>query len=794
MRAVALIEAHDKTGKAFASAAAKVENLGKQMKLVENASLGLNKAMIRGGDVSSLTKARSELTRIRADFQAAQIKAKEFAKAVKAGGDASVVASYKSAQAEVKRLAVSYDQARMSARRAATEFKAAKTAVAVTSARPAMIAPGPAKPSPRPASGGKAAASTSGPVVVGGGGVGVGGLMGGYAAYSAYQRALDFEREINAAEARGELSKAQAERLRRSARAVGAEGMGLTGGQAAKLGREYVQAGYEQAAPGMIGPTARFSVAGDVEPGLAADLTGSALAAYGIKAKNETEAVAAAKKVQDILARGANISRLNVTDFGMGFKNAAPMAARLGVSMEQLAAMLATQGQAGLRGDEAGIAVRSMLTRMVKPTQDAQQVMAEMGLKFSDYQTGRQEVVPKDLVAGLRNRGIDAKKMEGAIPGIVKRATDSGDDIGAALSKGLIDGLGIKKVLDKDKISKMVNRYVASLGEGLDVDKLLEDLTKRGATAGQFSRIFDTRQGSRLSTLLGEVYIKMLEDLKNQAPGSVDRASKTMTQGAVGAHNRLIASYDNLILTLAESGVLDTVAKGLDSVASGLRGLAEMNPRLLEFTTYAGMAAVALGPITMALRGVAAMVGAGGGGAAAGAAGAASVGAAGRALPTLARRVPYVAGAYAGYKLGEGARAVGQVANGKYWTPRDNESVDDLKAQLAEIDGKISGALSRTHPSMRDAPNPAVDQLRSLKADIENRIANAKIEATVKPDQITAKAEVSGEASVKHDFIVTFNAGLFQQFIDGRIASQVSKVRLHTNGPGSTGTSSPDAK
>ena len=542
----------------------------------------------------------------------------------------------------------------------------------------------------------------------------------------------------------------------------------------------------------MIGPTARFSVAGDVEPGLAADLTGSALAAYGIKAKNETEAVAAAKKVQDILARGANISRLNVTDFGMGFKNAAPMAAKLGVSMEQLAAMLATQGQAGLRGDEAGIAVRSMLTRMVKPTQDAQQVMAEMGMKLSDYQTGRQAIVPKDLVAGLRNRGIDATKMEGQIAAIAARADASGDDLGAALSKGLIDGLGITKVLDKDKLSKMVNRYVASLGEGLDVDKMLEELTQRGAPMGQFARLFDVRQGSRLSTLLGDTYGAMLKDLQTTAPGSVDRAAKVMTQGAVGAHNRLTASYDNLILSLAESGVLDTVAKGLDAVASGLRGLADMNPRLLEFTTYAGAAAIALGPITMALRGVAAL--AGGGGAAAGAAGAAAGLSRAGALPTLARAMPYLAAAYVGDRLGASAHAVGQVAAGKYWTPRDDGAVNDLKADLAGINAKIDAALSRTHPSMRDAPNPVVDQLRLQKADIENRIANAKIEATVKPDQITAKAEVSGEASVKHDFVVTFNAGLFQQFIDGRIASQVSKVRLHTNGPGSTGTSSPDAK
>ena len=84
--------------------------------------------------------------------------------------------------------------------------------------------------------------------------------------------------------------------------------------------------------------------------------------------------------------------------------------------------------------------------------------------------------------------------------------------------------------------------------------------------------------------------------------------------------------------------------------------------------------------------------------------------------------------------------------------------------------------------------------MRMQATDLQNRIANAKIEAVVKPDQITAKADVKGEATVTHTFTLNFNAGAFQQFLDGRIASQVSKVRLHSNGAGSTGTSSPDSQ
>lgn len=806
MRAVALIEAHDKTGKAFASAAAKVEGLAKTMKTVEKSTAAMNAAMLKTADVSTLARARQELVRVGTEFRNAQDKAQRFAAALKSGAGGGLMAEqYRLAQGEVRRLAGAYDEARMAARRAATDFKAAgaaaKSARAGSAAWVTPLSSEQLRAGQRRPSAGRAAAAGGAAVAVGGGGIGMGGLVGGYAAYSAYSRALNFEREINAAEARGELTKEQSNRLRRESRAIGAEGIGFTGQQLAKLGREYVQAGYETSAPGLIRPTARFAVAGDVEAGKAADFTGSALAAYGIKSKNEAEAVAAARKYQDIIARGANISRLGVEDFASGFKYAAPMAAKLNVSMEQLAAMIATQGQAGLRGDEAGVAIRSMLVRAVKPTQDARQAMAELGLRFEDYQTGRRDIVPSDLISGLKQRGIDASSMKDRIAGIVKKSDADGTDVAEALSAGLIDGLGIKKTLAKDKISKMVNRYVASLGEGVDIERLLKDLTDKGVTAGQTARIFDAKQGSRLSTLLGDSFNEFLKDLQTKAPGSVDRAADRMTQGAVGAHNRLVGSLDNLVLSLAESGVLDSVSKGLDGLASGLRVVGDMNPKLLEFATYAGMAAVALGPITMALRGVAALGGlgtagaAGTGGAATSALGTAlgAGGVMGR-LPLMSRLGAVGMGAYAGIKAGEFAHEVGSIAAGKYWTPKTADDTAELKDQLSTINGKIDAALARVHPSRRDEPNPVVDQLKAQAADLTNRISQGPIEATVKPDQITAKADVKGEATVTHTFTLNFNAGAFQQFLDGRIASQVSKIRLHSNGPGSTGVSSPDAQ
>lgn len=754
MKARAVIEAVDKTGRTFDSIAGK-------MKAVDKTAAALGKAngmQAMGRHVDAVAASLDKVSKIdafrgshasfiqaRAAFREAQANVTrlgaEMAKA--AAPTAALGREYAKAQREVRGASAAFeaqkaavlgnkraleaagvDVARLTAHEqklkvATDQTTAALTKRLATQGGGASGTASNARPPVSTVTGGRQ------PVAIGMPG---GGVMAGFGAYAAYQKALGFEREINAAEARGELNKEQSEKLRRESRKVGAEGIGFTGQQLAKLGREYVQAGYEEHAAAFIRPTARFAIAGDVDAGKAADYTTSAMAAYGVRPKSEEEAVAAAKKYQDIVAKGANVSRLSVEDFASGFKFSAPMAARLGVTMEQLSAMIATMGQSGLRGDEAGVAIRSALVRTVKPTQDSRQAMAELGMKFEDYQTSKQAIVPGDLVNGLNARGIavpDAIKAK--MPEIVAAATAAGGDVGTELTQALIKSLEISGVQDKVKLSSMVAKYVASLGEGLDIEKLLTDLRERGVTAGQTARIFDAKQGTRIGTMLfGDAFEGFLKQIKEGAPGSVDRAADRMTQGAVGSHNRLVGSFDALVLSVSESGALDKVATGLDALATGIRSVSELSPKMLEFATAAAAATAAAGVISKI---------AGGGAAIAGAAGATGVAAAaGRVLPSLARvGMPAlgVAGYYGATAVSDAVKGVGGVAGGKHYTPMTPEAVAGMRAQLDGINGKIEGIQSRLHPSRRGEPNADVDRLSAEAKDLANRITLGEMKATL---------------------------------------------------------------
>ncbi|WP_276199673.1 phage tail tape measure protein [Chelatococcus sp. XZ-Ab1] len=614
---------------------------------------------------------------------------------------------------------------------------------------------------------------------------------GGMAFRSAYTRMIEFERSVAYSQARGELTDEQATRLRRNARELGAAGLGFSARDVSELQRAYVQAGYENDADALARPTMNFSLFGDVDPYSAADFTVSALAAYGIKPKNREELVNAATRYQDIIAKGANVTRLGVDDFAHGFKYAAPFAAALGVSQEQLAAMIATQGQAGLRGDEAGVAVRSMLTRTVKPTADSRQAMAEMGMRFEDYALETKPVSVDDLLSGLRNQGIDASKIRKRLQRRLTSTESEGGDIAEAMTDEVISGLGIKSIIDKRKVARMVSRYTASLGERLDVDRLLADLRERGVTPGQMSRIFDQRQGVRIGTLtFNDDYERFLKILTEQSAGSSERGAELMRRGPLGAHNRLVSSFDNLILSLAESGVLDTVAKSFDHLASGINSLAEANPKLLEFATYAGIAAGTLSSAALALGPAIALLRFTGSGAAGTAA-------------------PAAAGPGARSFIGTGLRG-GLIGGGLYFGGRTliGAGLDALPKPAypagydpeAEMNLGTWGRIKRIWNDLPSLPSgPAVDPAtmeRARRAADEFRRDPEGARGRAMMRMGPAQMSVTGEATVRNELKVTVEPSpMFEVRMHEIAKDAAARMPLQggTNGPGSTGVSMPEA-
>jgi TP901 family phage tail tape measure protein len=77
----------------------------------------------------------------------------------------------------------------------------------------------------------------------------------------------------------------------------------------------------------------------------------------------------------DILANTANLSTTGVRELGDSLKYVSPVAGALGFNIEEVALMLGLMANNGIKGSQAGTALRATLSRLVKPTKESEQAM-----------------------------------------------------------------------------------------------------------------------------------------------------------------------------------------------------------------------------------------------------------------------------------------------------------------------------------------------------------------------------------------------------------------------------------
>lgn len=107
------------------------------------------------------------------------------------------------------------------------------------------------------------------------------------------------------------------------------------------------------------------------------DIVTDALTAFGLEAKDSGH-------FADVLARASSSANTNVRLLGESFKYVAPVAGALGMSAEDVGIALGLMGNAGIKGSQAGTALRTSLTRLIKPTDTATGLMKQYNLSMTN--------------------------------------------------------------------------------------------------------------------------------------------------------------------------------------------------------------------------------------------------------------------------------------------------------------------------------------------------------------------------------------------------------------------------
>lgn len=111
--------------------------------------------------------------------------------------------------------------------------------------------------------------------------------------------------------------------------------------------------------------------------GSVSDIVTDALTAFGLQAQDSAH-------FSDVLAAASNNANTNVSMLGESFKYVAPVAGSLGFSVEDTSTALGLMANSGIKASAAGTALRTILTNMVKPTDQMQTAMDTLGFSMTD--------------------------------------------------------------------------------------------------------------------------------------------------------------------------------------------------------------------------------------------------------------------------------------------------------------------------------------------------------------------------------------------------------------------------
>lgn len=130
---------------------------------------------------------------------------------------------------------------------------------------------------------------------------------------------------------------------------------------------------------GGLGSALNLASAGGLEIGRAAEIAATTMSQFGI-------AGADAARVADVLAAGAGKALGSVDDLANGLKFVGPVAAQMGVSLEETTGVLALFAQQGIIGEQAGTSLRGMLSSLTSPSKLAKAEIEKLGITLYDSQ------------------------------------------------------------------------------------------------------------------------------------------------------------------------------------------------------------------------------------------------------------------------------------------------------------------------------------------------------------------------------------------------------------------------
>lgn len=337
---------------------------------------------------------------------------------------------------------------------------------------------------------------------------------------------------------------------------------------------------------------------------LVSDIVTDAMTAFGLSADQSTH-------FADVLAQASSNANTNVALLGESFKYVAPVAGALGYSIEDTATALGLMANAGIKGSQAGTALRAALSSMLDASTPTYMAMMQLGLATEDTVTAlvNEDGTSKSLAETmgiLRDAFSELTEAEQAeyASTIFGREAMSGmlaiintsDEEFEKLTNSIYSADGAAK----DMAATMANNLQGQLtllkssaeGFGLALyDKIQVPLTEMASWAvdslNQLTTAFNENGVDGLVNAAGNILSEAINEIVNGLPKIVDLAIQVIHSFIGGLNDNLdtiVSGAISVVMTLA-NGILsmlpEIIALGLELITSLALGIAEAIPELV---------------------------------------------------------------------------------------------------------------------------------------------------------------------------------------------------------------------
>mgnify|MGYP002716222951 CR=1 FL=1 len=299
-----------------------------------------------------------------------------------------------------------------------------------------------------------------------------------------------FEKTMSGIKAVTKASAEEMDRMNKAARELGAT-TSFSATQAAEGMTFLGQAGFttSQIIESME-PVLNLAAAGAMDLGKASEIAAGIMGGFRLQASDMAN-------IADVLAAAASSGALDLTDLGFAMKYVGPVAASLGISLKDTAAAMVVLSNSGIKGEQAGTALRGMLSSLLDPSKQAEKDIKALGITFDDISPKTNtlaQIVEKLRVAGLDatyafklfgEEGAPAMNiLTGNSAGLAKASNDLGNVTGEV--KRMADVMSDNLKGDWDNLTGAIEELTLQIGEA----GLLDALRAVTQTATGVVRVF----------------------------------------------------------------------------------------------------------------------------------------------------------------------------------------------------------------------------------------------------------------------------------------------------------------